>query len=250
MTRDEIPKITPEQEAYCKDFWDTNKLKSLGLYSRPQLDVGTVNFPGSLGGPNWGGASYNPKTGVFVVNVHNIGQYRAAGPATTTFGGPRPPRGQRPPGAGGGPAVTGAITQSGFQYRVDAETVIPCTPAPWGELVAVDVAKGAILWRSTLGITPGLGEKGLKTGTRNLGGNIQTASGLVFIGATNDRRFRAFDARTGKELWSVELDASAHATPITYLGKDGKQYVVVVGAGGTAVGAPRMSDTLNAFALD
>ena len=88
----------------------------------------------------------------------------------------------------------------------------------------MDVNKGEIAWSSTLGINEALaelGDAGLKSGTKNLGGNIATASGLVFIGATNDRRFRAFDARTGKELWAAELPAGGHATPITYLGKDG-----------------------------
>jgi glucose dehydrogenase len=113
----------------------------------------------------------------------------------------------------------------------------------------VDINRGEILWRSTLGTTPALGEAGKETGSRNLGGNIQTGGGLVFIGATNDRQFRAFNSRTGEQLWSVELEASAHSTPMTFMGRDGKQYVVVVGAGGTAVGTRRMSDTLNAFVL-
>jgi quinoprotein glucose dehydrogenase len=72
---------------------------------------------------------------------------------------------------------------------------------------------------------------------------------VVFIGASNDSQFRAFDAATGEELWETEIPASAHSTPITYLGSDGKQYVVVVAAGGTSVGADRMSDSLVAFRL-
>ena len=243
MTRDEIPNITPEQHDYCTTFWDKNNIKSTGLYGRPLISSGTISFPSTLGGPNWGGPSYSPETGLFIVNVQNMGQYRNAGPATAGFGGgPRRPR----PAPG---EASAAIVQSGFGYRIDAETLLPCTPTPWGELVAVDINKGEIAWRAPLGITTALGDKGLNTGARNLGGNIQTAGGLVFIGATNDRRFRAFDTKTGKELWSVELEASAHSTPITYMGKDGKQYVVVIGAGGTAVGARRMSDTLNAFVL-
>jgi glucose dehydrogenase len=203
---------------------------------------GTLSFPSTLGGPNWGGPSYSPTSDVFIVNVQNMGQFRAAGPVTPIFGGPRPPRRR-------GPVDPSApITQSGFSYRIDADTMLPCTPTPWGELVAVDISKGEILWRAPLGTIPGL-KTDVATGARNLGGNIQTAGGLVFIGATNDQTFRAFDARTGEVKWSVELDASAHSTPVTYLGKDGKQYVVVTGAGGTAVAARRMSDTLNAFVL-
>lgn len=242
MTRDEIPNITPEQHAYCTAFWDENNIQVTGLYGRPLMTRGTLSFPSTLGGPNWGGPSYNPNSDVFIVNVQNMGQFRPAGPVTPIFGGPRPPR-RRVAAEPGAP-----ITQSGFAYRIDADTMLPCTPTPWGELVAVDISKGEILWRAPLGTIPGL-KTDVATGARNLGGNIQTAGGLVFIGAANDRTFRAYDARTGEEKWSVELDASAHATPITYMGKDGKQYVVVTGAGGTAVGARRMSDTLNAFVL-
>lgn len=247
MTRDEIPNITPEQYAYCTNFWDENNIEVTGLYGRPKLSNATLSFPSTLGGPNWGGPSYNPNSDVFIVNVQNMGQFRAAGPVTQGFGAPRPP---------GSPAPQRrrvirdgeAITQSGFQYRISADIVLPCTPTPWGELVAVDISKGEILWRSPLGSIPGL-ETDIETGSRNLGGNIQTAGNLTFIGATNDRTFRAYDTRTGRLLWSAELDASAHSTPITFMGRDGKQYVVVTGAGGTAVAARRMSDTLNAFVL-
>jgi quinoprotein glucose dehydrogenase len=124
---------------------------------------------------------------------------------------------------------------------------------PYGALVAVDVNKGEIAWTSTLGINESLAELGplgLNTGTRSLGGNISTASGLIFIGATNDRRFRAFDAKTGKELWVAELPAGGHATPITYMGKDGSQYVVIAASGGTAIGGGLpISDALVAFRL-
>ena len=113
--------------------------------------------------------------------------------------------------------------------------------------------KGEIAWKATLGINPflaELGDVGIKSGARNLGGNIATASGLVFIGATNDKRFRAFDARNGRELWVTELPASGHSTPVTYMGKDGKQYVVIAASGGTNVGAGLpISDALVAFRL-
>jgi quinoprotein glucose dehydrogenase len=82
-----------------------------------------------------------------------------------------------------------------------------------------------------------------------MGGPIATAGGLVFIAATDDSRFRAFDSRTGKELWSWKLEASAHATPITYLGADGRQYVVIVSTGGSFLASPVTSDAVVAFAL-
>lgn len=114
--------------------------------------------------------------------------------------------------------------------------------------MAVNVNTGDIAWRSTLGGFPELEQKGLRTGTPNLGGGINTAGGLIFIGATVDSKFRAFDSKTGKELWSVSIDAPAHSIPATYLGKDGRQYVVVSAAGGGFLRDP-VADVVIAFAL-
>ena len=88
------------------------------------------------------------------------------------------------------------------------------------------------MWKIPLGIYPELVAKGIPpTGTPNLGGPIATASGLVFIGATKDARFRAYDAKTGKELWYAQLEAAGAATPMTFMGSDGKQYVVIAAGG-------------------
>jgi len=110
----------------------------------------------------------------------------------------------------------------------------------------VDVNKGEIVWQVPLG---SIDELKMKTGTPNLGGSIVTAGGLVFIGATIDSHFRAFDSKTGEQLWVTDLEASAHATPTTYLGKKtGKQFVVIA-AGGGGYFRGRVSDALAAFAL-
>lgn len=102
-----------------------------------------------------------------------------------------------------------------------------------------------------LGVTDELPDGKCHTGRLNLGGPIATAGGLVFIAATNDRRFRAFDSKTGRDLWAAKLDMSAHAVPITYQGKDGKQYVAVVAAGASALDdpAPPGAEALVVFAL-
>jgi quinoprotein glucose dehydrogenase len=108
---------------------------------------------------------------------------------------------------------------------------------------------GEIAWRVPLGITEALEERGVHhTGAPNIGGAIVTAGGLVFIAATNDSRFRAFASRTGQELWTNKLEASGFATPVTYLGKNGKQYVVIASGGGGFFSRD-VSDTLEAFAL-
>ena len=88
------------------------------------------------------------------------------------------------------------------------------------------------------------------TGRPGNGGTIATAGGLVFVGATDDARFRAFDAKTGKELWTVKLGGAAEATPMTYEGRDGRQYVVITSTGGGFFGNPVTDDSIMAFALD
>ena len=98
-------------------------------------------------------------------------------------------------------------------------------------LIAVNANTGDIAWQSTLGITEGLPEGKRNVGANGSGGPIATAGGLVFIGATNDNRFRAFDSKKGTELWTTKLDYSVTAVPMSYQGKNGKQYVAVVAAG-------------------
>jgi quinoprotein glucose dehydrogenase len=265
MSKEDINKMTPEIEKFCTDFWDSNHLQASGPYARPLSNAAQVTFPSALGGPNWGPLSWNPHLGLVFINVHNTGGYRAARPlapggevATAEPGGGGRQGGGRQGGGrggapGGGRGGGGFRGGNAFSYKLPDGGSVPCYAPPYGALVAVDVNKGEIAWTSTLGINESLasmGDLGLKTGTRNLGGSIATASGLVFIAATNDHRIRAFDAKTGKELWVAELPASGHATPMTYLGKDGAQYVVIAASGGTAIGGGLpISDSLVAYRL-
>src|SRR5205085_12492351 len=128
----------------------------------------------------------------------------------------------------------------------------PCTAPPFGSLTAIDLKSGKTLWDVPLGTGEGLEKIGIPklpadSGMVNLGGAITTASGLVFIGSTLDRYLRAFDIETGQELWKTKLPAGGKATPMTYLGKDGRQYVVIAAGGdGKAWG---MADSVMAFAL-
>ena len=116
--------------------------------------------------------------------------------------------------------------------------------------MAVNLSKGTIAWEKPLGVFPELIARGVPpTGTPNLGGCIATAGGLVFIGGSNDRTFRAFDSDTGKELWSALLAGSGHATPMTYLGKRTRKQFVVSAAGGGHTFSATMSDVLAAYAL-
>jgi quinoprotein glucose dehydrogenase len=131
----------------------------------------------------------------------------------------------------------------------DPKTKVPCSAPPFGELVAVDVNQATVAWRVPLGTFEHLAARGFdRTGTPNIGGSIATATGVVLIGATIDSRFRAFDADTGDLLWDTTIDASAHATPMTFLGRDGRQFVVVAAGGAGMLGSPAGSKIV-AFAL-
>jgi quinoprotein glucose dehydrogenase len=132
----------------------------------------------------------------------------------------------------GGSAIDLKYTIEGYTRFFDKDGYPAITP-PWGTLNAVDLNKGKIAWQIPLGEHPELAAKGLKdTGSWNYGGPIITAGGLVFIGATNyDKKFRAFDVKTGKLLWESLLPASGNATPATYeIG--GRQFVVIAAGGG------------------
>ena len=129
---------------------------------------------------------------------------------------------------------------------MDAEGY-PNVKPPWGTLNAIDLNTGEYVWRVPLGEYPALKEKGVPpTGTDNYGGPVVTAGGVVFIAATLDEMFRAFDRKTGKILWETKLPAAGYATPATYA-VNGRQYVVIA-CGGGKLGS-KSDDTFVAFAL-
>ncbi len=122
----------------------------------------------------------------------------------------------------------------------------PAVDTPWGTLSAVNLHTGKTEWKVTLGDYPDLKAKGIHSGTENYGGSAVTAGGLLFIAATSDQKFRAFNKRTGKLLWEFDLPASGFATPSVYE-KDGKQYIVIACGGGKL--GKRSGDSYIAFAL-
>jgi quinoprotein glucose dehydrogenase len=108
------------------------------------------------------------------------------------------------------------------------ETGWPCVAPPWGELSAVNYNTGEIAWRIPFGRVDALEARGVQnTGNFNKGGSVATAGGVLFIGASYDQRFHAYESKTGKLLWETKLSSDALANPITYAGKNGKQYVVI-----------------------
>jgi quinoprotein glucose dehydrogenase len=232
MTSDDVSTRTPEAEKFCAEW--LSRLRLQGPYTPFGLTA-SLSMPGTMGGGNWGGVSFDPDLGYIFVNTSSLGTVGQM--AATAAGSPQPYR-----------------NLSGYTRFIDQEGY-PCQQPPWGELTAVNANTGDIVWRKPLGGYDELAAQGLKnTGAVNMGGPIVTAGGLVFIAATTDSRFRAFDARTGSELWVTKLDASGTTVPMTYMARNGKQYVVVA-AGGTnrfkmiANTADKTSDALIAFAL-
>ena len=229
MKPDEIARFTPEHEKYCEALF--KDARSDGPFTPTHMDK-TIVFPGANGGPNWGGGALDPKLGYFFVNTHDSG---AVAHMVAQTPAPEPqPRMIRAGDQSQMPFVrrnVGAIT--------NPDTGWPCQSPPWGEIYAINVNTGDIAWKIPFGRVESLEAKGiLGTGSYNMGGAVATAGGLLFIGATADARFHAFESKTGKLLWETKLPAVAEANPITYVGKNGKQYVAI-----------DANDTLVAFTL-
>jgi glucose dehydrogenase len=230
MRADELTNVTPESRDYCA------KLSENAVFGSVYTPIGlrpTIVFPGTNGGANWGGASYDPETHTLYVNSMDVGMiYRMV---------------KRPEGA----VIPYRIQGMGSpNSRYWDEKRYPCQKPPWAHLTAINLDTGEFRWRNVFGVVDELLAKGIPpTGAPNIGGSIVTAGGTVFIGATNDRRFRAYDKDTGKLLWETMLPASAHATPMTCTGKKTKKQYVIIAAGGGNKYNDDYSDSLVAFSL-
>jgi quinoprotein glucose dehydrogenase len=246
MTAADVATVTPEVEAACKALMDGVQLG--GPYLPVSYKRLRVQFPGNHGGVNWGGTSFNPELGYLFVSTSELGQLSGLKDRDANATGSAQPAGQGNRVHPDGP-YEGVPGGGRFSTRDFGPQQLPCQQPPWGQLTAVDVNTGEFAWRVPLGVTDSLPPGKQNTGRPGNGGSIATAGGLVFIGATDDSRFRAFDARTGKELWTVKLGGAAHATPSTYLGADGRQYVVITSTGGGFFDAPLTDDSITAFAL-
>jgi quinoprotein glucose dehydrogenase len=236
MTRSEVSRISPEAEKYCTELFD--KSVNMGPFT-PYGMVPSLVFPGSEGGGNWGGAAANPQLDLVFVNTRDLGVIAQLQSSTSS-----------------GVLPSFAKSKVPTNFYVDQEGY-PCSAPPWAQLIAVSTRTGDVAWRSPLGEYPELTARGIHgTGTAsNHGAPIATASGLLFIGSTMDFGFRAFDARSGKELWKATLDNDVVMTPLTYRGANGKQHVAVVSSGGQAEmhlprrTAPAPNATVVVFAL-
>jgi len=225
---DEVFTGEPDHEKFCRDLVEKiGGIHNLGPYTPYSSKEYRIIFSGQQGGPNYGGVSVDPSLNYVFVNTRDVAglgrldkqdekdvvAYRRSTPL---------------PGRG-----------TFYSRFWDPSNQMPCQQPPWAHLTAVNANTGDFAWSVPLGTNDELEAKGMhNTGAFGQGGSIATAGGLVFIAGTNDSRFRAFDSRTGKLLWETKLDAEGHTNPMTYVGKNGKQFVVIVSSG------------VNAFALE
>jgi quinoprotein glucose dehydrogenase len=224
FTPDEIATVTPEHEAYCKNLL---AMEGGALTGGPFAQYGPklrVIFPSWTGGINWGGGAYDPKLGYIIIDSKDLANFNKMAP-DGKGGYTRVPPDHAPPGLG--------------DYFWDGQKKWPCQAPPWSHLTAINVNTGEFAWRVPFGSFEELDKLGVPqtgTPTTNAGG-IATGGNLFFIGATMDGKFHAYDSRTGKVVWETDLGVNITSTPITWMGKNGKQYVAVFASGAPRKGA-------------
>jgi len=230
---------TPEMRDWCRT--KIEGLRNDGMFTPPSVR-GTISFPGNIGGVNWGSAAWDPSRNLLIANTNRVAAimklipredmqaaFDTAKQTETAWGGE-------------------FARQRGTPYGMHREWLVapngqPCNRPPWGAIVAFDLTSGKLKWETPLCVFA----DGWPAGSPSFGGPLATASGVIFSAAAKDPHFHAFDIDTGKELWSVELPASAQSTPMTYEWQ-GRQYVVIC-AGGHGKMQSKMGDAVVAFAL-
>jgi quinoprotein glucose dehydrogenase len=240
LTPKDVWGITEEDRRWCRER--IASLRSEGIFTPPSLQ-GSVVYPGNIGGVAWGGVSVDPERSIVIANTNRF-------PFIITL----IPRDRYAAENKANPNAD-IVPQTGTPYARRRDILrtpagVLCNPPPWGTLAAIDLASGRVRWQVPLGTIPGLAQVpgSSEWGSPNLGGSIVTAGGLVFIAAAMDQYLRAFDVETGKELWKGALPAGGQATPMTYQGRDGKQYVVIAAGGHGRLGTP-LGDYVIAFGL-
>jgi quinoprotein glucose dehydrogenase len=210
---------TPEHAKACRDLIEKiggvrneGPFTPWGYRAQGTRPPATLVFPGGLGGPNWGGTAYDPVSRLVFVATQDVGALgwieRARDGSPFLFEKTNPGR-------------------SAFDVPM-GEQNWPCQKPPWGRLTAINPSTGDIVWQTPLGITEELPAEKQNTGRPVLAGAIVTAGGVLFIASSDDNRFRALDIKTGKQLWTTQLARRGNADPITYQGRNGRQYVAVV----------------------
>ena len=244
VTPDQAFGLVPWDRKACRDR--IASLRNDGIFTPPSRE-GSLQYPGVAGGMNWGGVAFDPARRLLVTTQARVAHELKLVPRDSDVArAPRVPFEAVFPQQG-----TPWVAREQVLTTPNALFPIPCTPPPWGTLLAVDLDTGEKRWEVPFGTTRGQAPFPLwfEIGLPSMGGPLVTASGLVFIGAALDGYLRAVDVETGEELWKAHLPAGGQATPMTYrLRADGRQFVLIAAGGHGALGVP-LGDSLVAFSL-
>ncbi|MFZ2155110.1 MAG: pyrroloquinoline quinone-dependent dehydrogenase [Bradyrhizobium sp.] len=238
ISPDDVFGLVPFRDrAVCRELFAA--ARNEGLYTPPSTQ-GSLSFPMTGGGVNWGGAAFDPVHQILYANTSRAAQIIKLIPRAGAEGFKAPPGHDFGPQRGAPFAMTRALAASPLG--------MPCNKPPWGMMVAVDLKAGKILWQSPVGTVEDRAPLGVafSFGTPLVSGVAITAGGLAFTGAM-DAYLRAFDAKSGEELWQGRLPVPGVANPMTYLWK-GEQYVAI-GAGGHSESGTTIGDSVVAFRL-
>jgi len=233
--------VTPIDQMLCRITF--RSLRYDGIYTPPSTQ-GTIVYPGNVGVFNWGGISVDPVRQVAFLTPNYMAFVSTLVPATAVGGGPvrlSETQGVQPnKGAPYGVILSPLLSHLG----------LPCQAPPWGYVAAVDLTTHKVIWKHKNGTVRDSAPLPipLPMGVPSMGGAVSTAGGVSFLGGTLDQYLRAYDIRNGKQLWEGRLPAGGQATPMTYTGNDGRQYVLIVAGGHGSLGT-RQGDYVMAFAL-
>lgn len=248
LTESDMWGATPFDQMLCRISF--KQMRYEGLFTAPGTDL-SLSFPGSLGGMNWGGLSFDPVHGYIFANDMRLGLWVKMTPQE-----------KNAPTASGGEALNtgmGAVPLKGTPYSVNKNRFlsiagIPCQAPPFGTLTAIDMKTRQIAWQVPVGTVQDTGPLGVKMhlplpiGMPTLGGTLSTQGGLVFIAGTQDYYLRAYNTADGSEIWKARLPVGSQGGPMTYVSpKTGKQYVVITAGG--ARQSPDRGDYVIAYAL-
>lgn len=251
LTEKQMWGATPFDQLWCRIAFKQARYE--GEFTPPGVR-NSIFFPGSAGGSNWGSVAVDPARDLMVINslyMPDIGRliqraeadrmssrYSESGSAADAFAFPQK-------------GTPYAMQRTIFQNPIG----VPCLQPPYGRISVVNLKTGKPVWSRKLGTAYHAGPFGMSSllpitmGVPTLGGSIVTAGGLIFIGASQDREFRAFDVGDGRELWRIALPSVAAATPMTFVSKTtGRQFVLIAAGGHPGLGGPKTSALL-AYAL-
>lgn len=244
--------LTPLDQLWCRIKFGEARYE--GMFTPPGYPRPTITYPSYLGGVNWGGISVDPYRKLAIVNWSRMANY------TSMVSRADADRQGYKRSMTGAAHVGEPVPQEGTPFALLTGPFlsplnVPCTEPPFGMIGVVDLTTGKMKWQRPLGTSADSGPFGSKSflplpmGVPNTGGAVTTRSGLIFIAATQERAFRAFDINTGKLVWRVPLPAGGHATPMTYVSKKSGRQFVVIAAGGNAPLSSGAGDYVMAFAL-